>query len=1419
MSLEEPSIDEDMEFELQVNSFGAGFEDDPTTDDEKPTEDSGEFQLPNFGSFEMKDLEDMIRDPYFMFEKDEKYFSHTAHDKISDEKIRELFKSFFFKHSIVRQQTESFDYFMEILLGAIIRENRRVEVISKKQMTKHVIEFGNVTICRPMFKENNGAVHDIDPIACMVRGATYSSSILVDVTHSTYERRPKINHATDGKNVSQSTPTSFFQANHASDGMRPKILCDPLSRDEEEMRDEEVKMEEDTEKSVSRPDVPIATNTNTNTKGKGKKDKTANVNSAASASPSSSSATAASSTHADNFPIDPTETSEVAELVESGDFAESVEYDDVLIESRVYSQYTFYRQPVMVGTKYCHTYSHTHAGSCPYVPGGYFLIKGNEKVVLPQEKPRNNYFYVTPDRTGKTIYKGEIRSWNEGKIRTTSTLYAHLSCSRGGTLPTITFDVPFIKGAIPLPQVFRLIGVNETWEMRRYILAHCDYRKDHKFDHFIRSILKDEQSEMSLDELKVHVAKKGVTEPTKEKRVRFVDNIFFNEFLPHMGLDRTEDTQRKKALFFGSMIMKLLRIYNGDQEPDDRDDFANKRLEPVHMLFALLLRQLIRAFLKTFTSQIHKAAENEKHIFVIDMMKNSKRITAGFNYALSTGNWGINKGAGTQTGVAQVLTRMTPISTICHMRRTNTPINRDGKLTQPRQLHLSAWGINCSHESPEGAACGLVKNLALTTYIRLGYPSQPIIDVLKYYFKMLLDATSEEMRTGTWVFINGTLWGIVPSEESVSFVTRIRQWKRIQDIPFSTSIVHYDNLREVHILMDSGCCLRPVFVLENIHKFAEIFALYEHNRYMLWDKMISNGVIEYLDKEEESTMRVAVMWSDLNTPRRANETAYTHIEIHPLVILGIAASFVPLSNHEQAPRITYGACMSNQGVGRVGLNSEQRFDTSGIHELFYPQKPLVSSFTEIHTHLTDLPYGENVIVAIMSYTGYNQEDSLIVNQASIDRGLFRSLYFRTYKDTARNAGAEQELFEVPADADMTGINRANYSKLGSDALPDIHQKIEQDDVLIGKIIQPTDVSKIAEGEGSKKDRSTLYRNKESARVDKISSTLTKDGATLVKVRTRSHRIPAIGDKLSSRHGQKGVISMIFPQEDMPFTSDGICPDIIMNPHAIPSRMTISQLLETLLGKAGVIKGKLGDGTAFAHLESYMDEIFDENGEMKEGPLSDEEMKAEGDYPSSVPRVSPEGDESIPHVRRRNVLLATRIGNVLHEAGFNRHGNERMYNGMSGEMLKGTIFIGPCFYMRLKHMVGDKAHARRIGPRQILTRQPAEGRSRDGGLRFGEMERDALISHGASAVLKDRLLDVSDIYKTPVCEQCGNFAIPAPPKQKEVAKLLGTKTEAYCLHCKSTSSVKTVVMPYAFSVLARDLEAYHISMHMELTNKN
>jgi DNA-directed RNA polymerase II subunit RPB2 len=630
---------------------------------------------------------------------------------------------------------------------------------------------------------------------------------------------------------------------------------------------------------------------------------------------------------------------------------------------------------------------------------------------------------------------------------------------------------------------------------------------------------------------------------------------------------------------------------------------------------------------------------------------------------------------------------------------------------------------------------------------------------------MLLESSAHEICHGTWIFVNGALIGTVAGDRVDEFVKRIKTWRRIQDIPFSTSITYYKEHREIHIVLDSGCCIRPVFVLENIYKFNEVYEMYKNNRYLLWDKMISHGIIEYIDKEEESTLQIATTWNELK-----KNSSYTHIEIHPIVILGISASFVPLSNHDQAPRITYGSAMLKQAVGLVGLNAEQRFDTSGIHELFYPQRPLVSSFTEIQTRLTDLPYGNNVIIAIMSYTGYNQEDSLILNSASIDRGLFRSLYFRTYKDIARNVGSEQETFESPNENEIIGMKRADYSKLSSiDGFPDLHQEIKQDDVIIGKVLHLTDLNNNNNiNNEEKKDRSTIYKNKEPARIDKITTSLTKEGSVLVNVKTRSHRIPVVGDKFSSRHGQKGVCSLILNPEDMPFTSSGQIPDMIMNPHAIPSRMTLSQLIETVLGKTAVMVGKIGDGTAFNH--------------------TNEE----------------DGKSMIEHIQ-----------DLLHQYGFNRHGNEVMYNGMTGEMLNAQIFIGPCYYMRLKHMVIDKIHARATGPRQILTRQPVEGRAREGGLRFGEMERDALISHGAAAVLQDRLLDVSDRYETVVCQQCGMFAIPAPPKTKHTWKLLGRNITPWCKRCNTGTHVKNVVMPYAFKVLYQDLEAFHISMKMEL----
>jgi DNA-directed RNA polymerase II subunit RPB2 len=901
--------------------------------------------------------------------------------------------------------------------------------------------------------------------------------------------------------------------------------------------------------------------------------------------------------------------------------------------------------------------------------------------------------------------------------------------------------------------------------MRRYILLSEDHEENHRYDHYIRSILKDDKAELNREDLMDFIGRRGLKPPqvTRERRVKSIENIFYNEFLPHMGLDRTPEARTRKAVYFGYVVFKMLQVYSKPQNKDDRDDYRNKRLENVHMLCALQFRQLLRNFKKTFTASLHKAIETEKFIYVIDMMKNSKRITAGFKYALSTGKWGMSKGASTQTGVAQVLTRMTPLATLSHLRRVNTPINRDGKMTTPRQLHPSAWGLLCAPETPEGAPCGLVKNLALLCHVRLGYPSEPIIDTVKPYLTRLLQSNNFKLQSGHWVFVNGALIGTIEPAKASNFIKWLINQRRCQAIPFDTSITHHVDTKRIQLNVDAGCCLRPVFVLENIHKFNDVYIRYKDNMDLLWDMMLCNGVIEYMDKEEEFTNRVACLWSDLQTPREANEMEYTHIEIHPMVILGLAASVLPLSDHDQAPRVTYGSVMVKQGTGLVGLNYANRFDSSGTHMLWYPQKPAVTTFLSRAVGMDDIPHTVNAVVAIASYTGFNQEDSIILNQSALDRGLFRTFYTRTYKETAKNVGADQEAFEKPSREDVTGMKKGNYDKISEeDAVMNIGAEIEQDDMLLGKVMYAGDHNKKADTERIQKDRSMMYKSREKARVDAVTKTVNKDGAIMINVRTRAMRVPTIGDKFSSRKGQKGVCSITLRHEDMPFSVNGIVPDLIINPNCIPSRMTISQLMETVMGKVSAMAGKVADGTPFCG------------------------------------------------------MTEEKIGDEMHKHGFQRHGNERMFDGFTGEMMEAQIFMGPCPYMRLKHMVSDKVHGRRTGPRQILTHQPLEGRSRDGGLRFGEMERDMLISHGVPAVVQDRLLKNSDYYLTMVCTSCNMLAQHAPPRNSHYRELLGLDTPAFCPRCESSDDIKEVAMPCAFKVLMQNMEACHVRMRMELT---
>jgi DNA-directed RNA polymerase II subunit RPB2 len=542
-----------------------------------------------------------------------------------------------------------------------------------------------------------------------------------------------------------------------------------------------------------------------------------------------------------------------------------------------------------------------------------------------------------------------------------------------------------------------------------------------------------------------------------------------------------------------------------------------------------------------------------------------------------------------------------------------------------------------------------------------------------------------------------------------------------------------------------------------------------------WKGLIKNGVVEYLDAEEEETAMIIMSPDDLEEHRMVRNGEeyeepildphrrikpkpnpsihrWTHCEIHPSMILGICASIIPFPDHNQSPRNTYQSAMGKQAMGITLTNYNVRMDTMA-NVLYYPQKPLATTRSMEFLKFRELPAGQNAIVAIACYSGYNQEDSVIMNQSSIDRGLFRSLFYRAYLDQEKKVGMSvMESFEKPDRRDTLRMKQGTYDKLDNDGIITPGSRVSGDDIIIGKVAP---IAPDAEELGQrtklhvKRDVSTPLRSTENGIIDQVLLTTNQDGLKFVKVRTRTTKVPQIGDKFASRHGQKGTIGITYRQEDMPFTSDGIIPDIIINPHAIPSRMTIAHLIECLLSKVGALRGQEGDATPFT-----------------------------------------------------DVTLTT-ISNILKDYGFQQRGFEVMYNGHTGKKLAAQVFLGPTYYQRLRHMVDDKIHARARGPLQILTRQPVEGRARDGGLRFGEMERDCMISHGASAFLKERLLDVSDAFRVHICEICGLMT--------PIASL--SKGQFECRPCKNKTKIAQIVIPYAAKLLFQELAAMNVATRM------
>ncbi|XP_058219713.1 DNA-directed RNA polymerase II subunit RPB2-like isoform X2 [Rhododendron vialii] len=989
-------------------------------------------------------------------------------------------------------------------------------------------------------------------------------------------------------------------------------------------------------------------------------------------------------------------------------------------ETQEFTKVFIGKVPIMLRSSYCSLYQTsekdlTELGECPFDQGGYFIINGSEKVLIAQEKMSTNHVYVFKIRQpNKYAYVSEVRSMAESQNRPPSGMFVRMvssSGAKGGSSGQyIRATLPYIRTEIPIVVVFRALG----FVADKDILEHICYEfTDNKMMDLLRPSLEEafviQNQQVALD----YIGKRGsAVGVTKERRIRYAKEILQREMLPHVGTG--EYCETKKAYYFGYIIHRLLLCALGRRPEDDRDHYANKRLDLAGPLLGGLFRMLFRKLTRDVRSYVQKCVDNGKDVNLQFAIK-AKTITSGLKYSLATGNWGQANSAGSRAGVSQVLNRLTYASTLSHLRRLNSPIGREGKLAKPRQLHNSHWGMMCPAETPEGQACGLVKNLALMVYITVGSAANPILEFL------------EEWSTENFEVDVNTEVGV------------------IRDI----------RLKELRLYTDCGRCSRPLFIVEKqklLIKKKDILGLQQREspEEVGWHDLVAKGYIEYVDTEEEETTMISMTINDLTSARLCPDDAYsetyTHCEIHPSLILGVCASIIPFPDHNQSPRNTYQSAMGKQAMGIYVTNYQLRMDTLA-YVLYYPQKPLVTTRAMEHLHFRQLPAGINAIVAIACYSGYNQEDSVIMNQSSIDRGFFRSIFYRSYRDEEKKMGTlVKEDFGCPNRENTMGMRHGSYDKLDDDGFAPPGTRVAGEDVIIGKTtpIAPDD----AQGQTARytrRDHSTCLRHSESGMVDQVLLTTNADGLRFVKMRMRSIRIPQIGDKFSSRHGQKGTIGMAYTQEDMPWTIEGICPDIIVNPHAIPSRMTIGQLIECIMGKVAAHMGKEGDATPFTD------------------------------------------------------VTVDNISKALHKCGYQMRGFERMYNGHTGRPLTYMIFLGPTYYQRLKHMVDDKIHSRGRGPVQILTRQPAEGRSRDGGLRFGEMERDCMIAHGAAHFLKERLFDQSDAYRVHVCALCGIVAI---------ANL--KKNSFECRHCKNKTDIVQVYIPYACKLLIQELMSMAIA---------
>jgi len=1013
------------------------------------------------------------------------------------------------------------------------------------------------------------------------------------------------------------------------------------------------------------------------------------------------------------------------------------------------------RFPIMLQSNLCvlknlATDVRFNMGECRNDYGGYFIIDGKEKSIVSQEKFADNLLYIRQNKDdNKYSFSAEVRSVSEDAskpIRTTAIKIVAPSPSLSNN--QIVVAIPNVKQPIPLFIVMRALGVISDKKIIEYCLLDLE-RNESIVDLFIPSI--HDSSKIFTQK----IALKFIASFTKRRTITGVLDILMNYFLPHIG----EDNFLEKAYYIGYATNRLLRVFTKEDQPTDRDNFKFKRVELAGSLIYDLFREYFLIQNRAIGQKIDKdhyyhkgkyqenVASQNKFSFPSLIEDNygeffkERVVETGFKKAFK-GNWGSETHT-KRVGVVQDLNRLSWNTFMSQLRKINLPLDASAKVVGPRLLHSSQWGYIDPVDTPDGANIGLHKHMAIMTQISSGFSSYQIVRWLraKTSMKLLQECDPHYLSLNTKIWVNGQWIGVIYNP--LETVKLLKTFRRNGLIPYQTSISFRFQDNEMHIFTDAGRLLRPIYYLEddkpsfqrksildliNSGKFTwqqvvcgfqkktedfsvngtimyDLEELYPSLKGESMEKvekelMDNRAVVDYLDVAEEEGLLIATKLDDLPKSKY-----YTNLEIDGSLIFGVMGNQIIYPENNPLPRNSFSCGQSKQAVSVFHTNYQSRIDKMGVI-LNYGQIPLLKSRYLEYLNKEEQPYGVNAIVAIMAYTGYNVEDAILINEGSVKRGLFLTTYYSMYEAREESSKVQGSMSnsvftDVASNPNVVGIKPGyDYSNLDKYGMIKENTPLDDKIVLIGKTTSSTADSEIST------DSSVFPKKGQLGFVDKSFITEGEEGFRIAKVRVREERLPAIGDKMASRAGQKGTLGLIIPEEDMPFTEDGTRPDLIINPHALPSRMTIGQLIEALFGKACAIYGAFGDCTAF----------------QTKGPNTEV------------------------------------YGKMLQEQGFHSSGNQILYNGMSGQQLYSEIFIGPTYYMRLKHMVKDKINYRARGPRTVLTRQTVQGRANDGGLRIGEMERDGILAHGASHFLNESFLVRGDEYYMAVCNKTGTIAV-------------------------------------------------------------